>query len=256
MKLLAAVLACCCACANAATNPIDYTDLWSNPDEPGWGMTIVQQQDTLFMTIFVYGASNQPIWYVASDVTATAAAPNIFTGTLYRGSAPWFGASSFKGASVTPVGIVRFQVGDNTNLLYSVDGVFVSKPVARNSFRPVNIAGRYLGGSAGIWYPCLGNSPAYVESAATYVVTHTGYDVQIREEGAGFQCTYTGTFLQTGRLGTLQTFGTCSGAGTPSAELFSSNVTVSEAGLSMNIGMYSKNGCVFNGQLGGIRLRP
>ncbi len=56
--------------ASAATVPVNigsqYTDLWWNPQENGWGMNVVQQGETAFITLFVYGPDDKPTWYVAS----------------------------------------------------------------------------------------------------------------------------------------------------------------------------------------------
>jgi len=50
-RIIAALLAATGLCAHANT----YTDLWNNANEPGWGMNVVQQLETAFVTLFVYG---------------------------------------------------------------------------------------------------------------------------------------------------------------------------------------------------------
>ena len=44
---------------------IDYTDLYYVPGEEGWGVNVVQSDDFLFLTFFIYGPDNKPTWYTA-----------------------------------------------------------------------------------------------------------------------------------------------------------------------------------------------
>ena len=39
--------------AQATTYSTDYTDLWYNPNESGWGLNLIQQYQTMFGTLFV-----------------------------------------------------------------------------------------------------------------------------------------------------------------------------------------------------------
>ena len=50
----------------------NYTDLWWNADESGWGINFNHQGQTLFATLFTYGADGQPDWFVMSDGAAPA----------------------------------------------------------------------------------------------------------------------------------------------------------------------------------------
>jgi hypothetical protein len=43
----------------------DYTDIWFLPAESGWGVNVVQSDDFLFVTFFIYGPDNKPTWYTA-----------------------------------------------------------------------------------------------------------------------------------------------------------------------------------------------
>ncbi len=47
----------------------DYTDIWwAGPAEDGWGVNLIQSQDFIFATFFVYGPApaKTPIWYVGN----------------------------------------------------------------------------------------------------------------------------------------------------------------------------------------------
>jgi hypothetical protein len=64
----------------------NYSDLWWNPLESGWGVNISQQADILFVTFFVFDANRQPSWYTA-ELTFLGQRANgnlIFTGDNLR----------------------------------------------------------------------------------------------------------------------------------------------------------------------------
>ena len=50
--LLAAALSAICAVAAAAVGT-NFSDQWWNPAESGWGASILQQSDILFVALFV-----------------------------------------------------------------------------------------------------------------------------------------------------------------------------------------------------------
>src|SRR4051812_21294635 len=95
-RRLVAVLASTLALSAAASTTFstDYTDLWITPNESGHGMYIVQQGNTMFVTIFVYGGDTLPRWYFASSVTPVNGSTTSWSGGLYRSqgssfAAPW-----------------------------------------------------------------------------------------------------------------------------------------------------------------------
>ena len=122
--------------ASGSTPAVNYTDLWWNASESGWGMAITQQFQTMFLAWFVYNAAGQPVWYVASDC-AVSANGNGCSGTLYRTTGPVFGASFDPSrVSVFAVGsaTLTFSDANNGTLSYTVDGVSGSKAITRQIF--------------------------------------------------------------------------------------------------------------------------
>ena len=112
----------------------DYTDLWWNPNESGWGFNIIQHvSNNIFGVIYTYDAPNRPMWYVLPGGTWTSSAT--FTGKLYRvtGSP---GNTAFRAGDVTEVGnaTLLFNGANNATLTYSVNGVQVSKAIERQPF--------------------------------------------------------------------------------------------------------------------------
>src|SRR5213080_2378936 len=91
-RLFALALAAPAAAAGMSPDP---TGLWWVPEESGWGLSLVQQQDSVFAVVFVYDDARRPVWYVATARDSGAhldpTGEEIFAGTLYRASGPWFG---------------------------------------------------------------------------------------------------------------------------------------------------------------------
>ncbi len=118
---------------------VSYNDLWWNPQESGWGVSINQQNRTLFAVWYSYGADNRPVWYVMSGGAWTS--EQTYTGTLYRTSrAPseYFGNTPFSSApvSVSPVGSLTFAFHgpDFAVMAYAVNGVSGTKSITRQPF--------------------------------------------------------------------------------------------------------------------------
>jgi hypothetical protein len=110
---------------------------WKNPpgSESGWGINLNHQGPTIFATWFTYGLDGKPVWYVVSAASTTAN-PNVFTGNLFTGTGPPFGA--FDPAQVAPaqVGTATFTFTDaNTaQFAYTVNGISQTKEITREVF--------------------------------------------------------------------------------------------------------------------------
>src|SRR5438477_4426313 len=80
--------------AAATSISTDVTDLWWNPAESGWGVNLIQQDNIVFATLFVYDASSQPTWFVGSALATSGPDTSgrvTFTGPWYRTSGnPWY----------------------------------------------------------------------------------------------------------------------------------------------------------------------
>lgn len=114
-------------------------DLWWNPAEPGWGLNIAHQEDTLFGTLFTYLPNGQGQWLVMSNGAYQGS--NRFSGPLYRTRGPAFDTSPWTAVTLTQVGTmtIDFSSGAGWNgnaamLTYTVDGVSVTRPIQRQVF--------------------------------------------------------------------------------------------------------------------------
>lgn len=112
----------------------NYTDLWWNAAESGWGININHQGNTLFATLFTYDENGAPMWLVMSE--GARQADGAYQGTLYRSTGPAFNATSFLGANVVPVGSMRlvFVATGQATLTYTYNGTQVAKTITRQVF--------------------------------------------------------------------------------------------------------------------------
>ncbi len=122
--------------APANAPAFDYTDLWWNPNESGWGLSIAQHAShAIFAAWFTYAADGNPTWYTLPSGTWTS--PTTYTGTIYTASGPAAdGPFDSSQVVVTAVGTatLTFSDANNGTLSYTVNGVSGSKPITRQPF--------------------------------------------------------------------------------------------------------------------------
>jgi hypothetical protein len=112
----------------------NYTDLWWNASESGWGVNINHQGNTVFATLFTYDESGTPMWLVMSD--GARQSDGAYQGGLYRSTGPAFNATATSGANLVSVGSMRLAFTSMTQavLSYTYNGTQVTKAIAREVF--------------------------------------------------------------------------------------------------------------------------
>ena len=112
----------------------NVTDLWWNPNESGWGLNLTQQEDTVFGTLFTYGADGKGLWLVMP--AGTMSSDRQVTGAIYRTRGPRFDASPWGTVTPTAAGTmtIGFDDGNTGSLNYTLDGVTVNKTITRQVF--------------------------------------------------------------------------------------------------------------------------
>jgi len=192
-----------------------YSDLWYNPSESGWGINMIQQQNTLFMTLFVYGSDGRSRFYVASGATRTATG---FSGPLYETNGPHFGGAFNSGlVNIRQVGTITFTpaVWYRGELTYSIDGVSVTKTIERQTWTHITLSGRFRGSmvvvnsSAGCAVTAA-NTPGNVTNIGM-TVTASGTTSAITlamTENDNPMCTFNGAYRQYGSTYRLTTTNT------------------------------------------------
>jgi len=120
--------------ASLSTVTDNYTDLWWNPEEPGWGINLNHQGTTIFATLFTYDRDGKPMWLVASSVTRQPS--GYWQGSLLRASGTRFDARPWVPVALERVGTLdlQFESRDKATLSYSFDGVRVSRTIQRQVF--------------------------------------------------------------------------------------------------------------------------
>ncbi|MGZ5101721.1 MAG: trypsin-like serine peptidase [Usitatibacter sp.] len=112
----------------------NYTDLWWNSAESGWGLNLNHQSDKIFATLYTYAPDGRDMWLVASSLPRQP--DGSYAGALYRAVGPAFNASPWTSYTLTQVGTMTlaFAGSNQGTLTYSVNGVSVTKAIQRNLF--------------------------------------------------------------------------------------------------------------------------
>jgi hypothetical protein len=115
---------------------INVKDIWwAGAAENGWGVSISQQDRSLFASWYTYDADGKATWFVMSGGTWTG---TTYTGELYTtSSSPWLGVpyngTKFRTQLVGPV-TFGFSDASNATMTYTVNGVTQTKAITRLGF--------------------------------------------------------------------------------------------------------------------------
>ena len=126
--LLAAFLAACLPAAAQVVPNANYTDMWWNPSESGWGISFMQHtgSNQAYATWYTYDArqqdpatgQNKALWIVMTGGTWTA--PNRITGDAYvLNGTPYNQNGTNK--TVTRVGTFTLTFSDASNGTFQYD---------------------------------------------------------------------------------------------------------------------------------------
>jgi len=105
----------------------NFTALWSNPVDPGWGVAISHRRQSLFAVLFTYDEQARPAWMVMSNGRQQATGQ--FAGDLYkiaRGRIQGLGAMT-----------LRFTAADEGTVTYRMDGTEFRAPLLKQRFAPL-----------------------------------------------------------------------------------------------------------------------
>jgi hypothetical protein len=209
-----------------------YTDIWYRKSQPGFGYNLVQTDNFIFVTFFIYGPdSGKPTWYIAQ---LQQQGDGSFAGELSetRGTfwaVPWVPGN----LTETVVGTARFTPsGDNAyegTFSYTVPGVGTStNPIERQTLLSQDLKGDYAGGAGGQYSGCTdpNNNGAYRDYYDLTVTQLTASDATLQFDYVnGLSCTLSGALVQNGLLYRMPnaTYACQGGGGAPfqtSAQMF------------------------------------
>jgi hypothetical protein len=256
--------------ARATTYSVDFSDIWWNAAESGWGINVIQSNDVIFATMFVYGPDNTARWYSATlrPVSPQPTGLTRFTGALIRTTGPWFGAPVFNPNTVTVATVGAMTLSFNSpvtgTLVYDVDTVRVTKEITRQPLATESLAGQYQGGMYAIASQCANpNNNGLAEIPGTLIASHSGSGANLRVNfrisvDAASQvtnCTFEGPYVQIGRMATVSggTFSCVVGNQVANSGTF----TLTALDAQVNGFHASFTGedqfCRYNGRFGGVR---
>lgn len=189
----------------------DYTDIWwaAGGTESGWGVNIIQSQDFIFATFFVYApapAPNKtPIWYAGN---LTRQSDGSFSGGLYQTTGtgldkPWNPADN----SATQVGNATFTPTSTTTatLTYNVGGTIVNKNIARQTLTAISLGGSYYGTAvvklSNCTNPANNGQQIYdVDPVVSQTASVLQIQVTLPLTSGTDTCTFSGAYAQEGLL--------------------------------------------------------
>jgi hypothetical protein len=258
---LAALLATTAALAAPAVATLtDYTDLWYTSTEPGHGVYIVQEGNIIFLAMFVYDGATLPRWYYGSNVTPVNGSNTSWSGQLAQNQGTSF-ASPWNPAQLFPrvVGTVTldFTSPSQGTMSFTVDNIPVTQQITRFTFGNDSLAGVYAGGLVARGSAC---APAAIAFSDRLTVDHAvqgspRFTVDFfTPAGLPATCTFTGTYSQQGKAGTVSngTF-SCTGAADNAGTFSMSELAVNRNGLSARFTGKDQHCASFDGYFGGVR---
>lgn len=134
----AALVAIAVPAAAQSTPAANYTDMWWNPAESGWGVSFAQHAGThqVFAVWYTYdprkeaAGQNKPLWIVMPGGTWTS--PTTLTGTVYVAGGVPFNQSGSSPRN-NPVGSFTFNFTDAVNGQFSYD---IAAPAGLSASEP------------------------------------------------------------------------------------------------------------------------
>jgi hypothetical protein len=199
----------------------DYSDIWYDPDENGWGVNVIQNDTTQFITFFIYGVDGSPTWLVAA--TADDGNGN-YTGGLVATTGTYYGVP-WAGAAGSVVGTASFTPidGYHATLTYTLgNGPTVTRTIVRQTLAGLALAGSYSGSISGKVTGCTdaNQNKANVKARYNLTVTQPGDGTAtlvftfVDNTYSGMVCTLSGSLTQYGRIDQIAgaTYG-CTGGG-------------------------------------------
>jgi hypothetical protein len=189
---------------------LEYTDVYYNKDEPGWGMFLVQSETFQFIALFIYGPDGKPVWYVA-NLDQDGTNPGSYKGTLYATTGTYF-ADVWDPSKLVAneVGTVSFTTSDSYHgtLVYTFNGgPTVTKQIVRQTLTPYQMSGDYSGSLVGSQTGCgdPGDNFNNMVSRFELQVAQVNDDsitlkFSFVDQDAGVVCTVSGPLTHLGRL--------------------------------------------------------
>lgn len=245
----------------SASSPL--TGLWWNASESGWGATITQQSTMLFITMFVYDAAGNPVWYTVScAIAGTSCSGDMLR---FRGgvtpTTTWTGA----GLAFSKVGTMAlgFTGNDAGSMSYTLDGLGSTRQITRQIFGP---PAPVVPGLAGSWQGAIIESRSNCTQAQNNGGRATYGQYDINQNGGtsgaiaitlsgvtGLQCNYTGNYFTNGARLVANGTQSCSDGRRGTWQSTNILVTAKSMSLEFAVQLDTTETCTIAAILGGSR---
>ena len=131
----------------------NYSDIWFDSGESGWGLTVADHESQLFAVWFTYRQDGRPTWYVIPGGTMSGDRLH-FQGDVYATTGPAYTSAPFDPARVTATKVgtaaIDFTPSGTATFTYNVGGVSQAKPIQRQPFG--NAASAWGADVTDIWW--------------------------------------------------------------------------------------------------------
>jgi len=254
--VLTAATLFCVATARATTYSINYTDLWWDPQDPGWAVSITHEASVMFAVLAIQDEHGYPTWYSATLLLTgyTSAGEMTWEGELYLTQKPlsafWVAPTSRKVGSVTFVSGSTYSA----EIVYSLDtvpgGFSAVRFLRKQTLAMENISGRYVGAIAHVLDACDNpqQNGTRFEDAGAIAIDQNGTNVTIQTPA----CNFTGVYQQNGQVGEIVGSYSCNTGRAGDATFF--DLRSEQPGI---LGRYTllRGTCRADGSIAGVR-RP
>lgn len=118
----------------------NYSDIWWNPSESGWGLTIADHNTQMFVVWYTYDETGKPTWITVPGGTFSNGKRN-FSGDLYQTRGPAYSAPFVASqVTATKIGTATFdfappgQPAGKASFTYTIGNVSQTKIIERQPF--------------------------------------------------------------------------------------------------------------------------
>jgi hypothetical protein len=181
-----------------------FTDIWYNVLQSGQGYNLVQTDDFIFITFFIYDENGDPTFVIA---TLFYDGVSSYTGDLIATKGTFFGIP-WVGATEQTVGTAAFTPSAGNayegTLAYTYTGRgSVNVAITRQTLLPFDIAGRYEGNTRGTYSACANAADNNNWESGSFITVTQQPDQSVTLAfgfDGGLRCSLAGTLIQNGLL--------------------------------------------------------
>lgn len=116
---------------------INYTDLWWNPNESGWGMQVTHHNDEMFATWFTYDEQGNQLFITLPGCSTVRWNGRTCSGELYRTTgSPYTGTFVRTNTIATRIGTgtLTFTSATAASFSYTINNTTLTKSLVRQAF--------------------------------------------------------------------------------------------------------------------------